>query len=403
MKTLVIGDIHGCYDELMALLDKAALGREDRIIALGDILDRGPDSAKVVDFFNLHAQASCLMGNHEHKHLLMNEGTIQPSISQQITSKHFSESEYRYLIHAIRQFPYCLDMETAVLVHGSFEPGISVAQQKQAVLLGTRNGEAYLKKTYDKPWYMLYDQKKPIIAGHRDVSGKGEVQVINDTVFFMDTGCCYGKTLSAVLLPDFKIFQVKSRKNYWGIIKQQALNDTTRADVSFMNRKTTLERILKKKDIIREDEPCDLYEALGDVEPHIRKAAADALAQTGDTCWQNLVKGDDVDIIRLGGSDLLQAIPALIYAMGWREIMFRTTTITQLGHIAVFGVVDQLARALNHVNCRIRKGAAEALGYRLEPQAATVLIYALDHVDPDVVTHAADSLRAFDDPRIIPA
>lgn len=222
MKSLVIGDIHGCYAELMALLDKVGLSTEDQIIALGDILDRGPDPEKVMDFFSQHPQASCLMGNHEHKHLLVNQGTIKPSISQKITRKQFSSQGYARLIQGIRQFPSSIEHETAIMVHGAVEPGIALAEQKQSVLLGTRNGEAYLKQTYDKPWYELYHRKKPIIAGHRDISGKGEIRIINDTVFFLDTGCCYGRRLSAILLPDFKTFQVNSRKNYWGIIKQQA-------------------------------------------------------------------------------------------------------------------------------------------------------------------------------------
>ncbi|MCK4961662.1 MAG: metallophosphoesterase [Anaerolineales bacterium] len=48
MRTLVIGDIHGYYVELQELLEKADLTREDKIIALCDIVDRGPKSAEVL-------------------------------------------------------------------------------------------------------------------------------------------------------------------------------------------------------------------------------------------------------------------------------------------------------------------------------------------------------------------
>ncbi len=57
MQRLVIGDIHGCYNELMALLDAAALSEDDEIIALGDIVDRGPDSEKVLAFFEIRKMA----------------------------------------------------------------------------------------------------------------------------------------------------------------------------------------------------------------------------------------------------------------------------------------------------------------------------------------------------------
>jgi serine/threonine protein phosphatase 1 len=43
MQTLVIGDIHGCYDELQSLLDKVGLTDTDAIISIGDCIDRGPE------------------------------------------------------------------------------------------------------------------------------------------------------------------------------------------------------------------------------------------------------------------------------------------------------------------------------------------------------------------------
>lgn len=221
MKHLVVGDIHGCHEELMALLDMVGPAPEDRIITLGDMLDRGPDSEKVADFFRRNGQAASLMGNHEHKHILSHDGIIRPSPAQEITRRQFSSSAYEDLIQWIRNFPVFLETEHALLLHGFLEPGVPLNEQKKQVLLGTRNGELYLKKKYDKPWYELCSLEKPIIAGHRDHSKRGDVMVVNDAAFFLDTGCCYGKNLSALLLPDFRIYQVKSRKNYWGIIKQQ--------------------------------------------------------------------------------------------------------------------------------------------------------------------------------------
>ena len=65
MQTLVIGDIHGCYVELLALLEKAGLGDGDSIIAVGDIVDRGPETPQVLDFFQQMPNAYALMGNHD--------------------------------------------------------------------------------------------------------------------------------------------------------------------------------------------------------------------------------------------------------------------------------------------------------------------------------------------------
>ena len=62
MQTLVIGDLHGCYLELQALLEKAGLGNSDSIIALGDIVDRVPETPQVLDFFKKTSHARALMG-----------------------------------------------------------------------------------------------------------------------------------------------------------------------------------------------------------------------------------------------------------------------------------------------------------------------------------------------------
>jgi serine/threonine protein phosphatase 1 len=69
MRTLIIGDIHGCNKTFNALLDKVALSTFDHLYLLGDYIDRGPDSKGVIDaIFNLKEagyQISCLRGNHE--------------------------------------------------------------------------------------------------------------------------------------------------------------------------------------------------------------------------------------------------------------------------------------------------------------------------------------------------
>ena len=66
-RTLAIGDVHGCFTAMQALLDAAQVTDEDHVVWLGDYVDRGPDSAKVVAFLMGLPEASntCLRGNHE--------------------------------------------------------------------------------------------------------------------------------------------------------------------------------------------------------------------------------------------------------------------------------------------------------------------------------------------------
>ena len=71
-RTLAIGDIHGCDEALAVLLRELQITPEDTVIALGDVIDRGPDSKRCIDLL-LELKACCrfqhLMGNHEEMFL----------------------------------------------------------------------------------------------------------------------------------------------------------------------------------------------------------------------------------------------------------------------------------------------------------------------------------------------
>ena len=63
MRTIVIGDIHGCYAEMLQLLAKVEISDADCLISLGDIVDRGADSVQVYDFLKNRPNTIVLMGN----------------------------------------------------------------------------------------------------------------------------------------------------------------------------------------------------------------------------------------------------------------------------------------------------------------------------------------------------
>ena len=70
MRTIIIGDIHGCDRELRALLDRTQPGMEDRLVLLGDLFDRGPESWEVFQTVKTLAETFgqrfvLLRGNHE--------------------------------------------------------------------------------------------------------------------------------------------------------------------------------------------------------------------------------------------------------------------------------------------------------------------------------------------------
>jgi predicted phosphodiesterase len=228
-RTLVIGDIHGCYEELQDLLERAGLSDDDAVIALGDIVDRGPDSAKTLEFFLNRPEASSLMGNHERKHYRCLRGELEPALGQRITRLQLGEAAYARGCRFFESLPTYIELPEAILVHGMVEPGLPLPEQKDTVLLATMSGEDYMKRTCSRPWYELYDGDKPLICAHHDYSGTGQPFVV-DKVHCIDTNCCRGGSLTGIVLPEFRLVSVRSRGSYWSRA-QRAFRDLRRPDL----------------------------------------------------------------------------------------------------------------------------------------------------------------------------
>jgi serine/threonine protein phosphatase 1 len=220
MRRLIIGDIHGCYDELQELLQQAGLSSQDEIIAIGDLVDRGPDSARVIEFFRHTPNAHSLLGNHERKHIRSLRGEIPPAASQVITRIQIGEEAYSPAVAFMDTFPRFLDLPEAVLVHGFYEPGVPITEQRENVIFGTLSGEDYLREHYAWPWYALYDGAKPLIVGHRDYSNQMQALVYKERVYMLDSRCVYGGALTGLLLPEFRLISVPSRDDYWTSLRR---------------------------------------------------------------------------------------------------------------------------------------------------------------------------------------
>ena len=214
MRRLIIGDIHGCWIELQELLGKAGLADGDRVIALGDFVDRGPCSPRVLDFFRVRPNARAIQGNHERKHVRSARGEVKAALSQRITRQQLGDA-YSAALAFFESLPLYLEFPEANIVHGYWEPGLPITQQRETVLAGTMGGEKHLRENYDRPWYELYDGEKPIIVGHHDYVRNRQPFVYRDRVFGIDTSCCHGGALTGILLPDFRFVSVPSRADYW--------------------------------------------------------------------------------------------------------------------------------------------------------------------------------------------
>ena len=218
-RTLVIGDIHGCFEELLDLIALAGLGERDRIVSVGDMVDRGPHSLEVWRFFKEHPSALAIRGNHEQKCLRWHRGELEPALSQRICRAQHGEAAWAEAMDYFATLPRWIDLEEALVVHGFWHPGQLLQEQHPSVLTGTMSGARRVSRL-GRPWYELYDGPKPLIVGHLIYDGPRPL-VWQDRVYGLDTGCVHGQRLTGLLLPDFEIVSVPARANHWSKIKQQ--------------------------------------------------------------------------------------------------------------------------------------------------------------------------------------
>ena len=114
-RTFVIGDIHGCYDEFLELLEQAQVTDQDRVVALGDIVDRGGQSLELYRYFKNREHAIVLMGNHERKH---QRGVL--SYAQEIVKVQMGTA-YGEFLEWTHTLPYFYETPEALIVHAFYE------------------------------------------------------------------------------------------------------------------------------------------------------------------------------------------------------------------------------------------------------------------------------------------
>jgi serine/threonine protein phosphatase 1 len=229
-QTLIVGDIHGCFAELQALLDKAGVATDAEIIALGDLVDRGPEPAQVLAFFDGQPRHRSILGNHERKHIRSFRGEIPAALSQRLTRQRLGEAAYPAAVAFMQRLPLYLELPGFLLTHGFWEPGVPLAEQRENILVGTLGGERYLHARYGEPWYAHYDGPSRLIVGHHDYLRDGRPLVYQDRVIGLDTGCVYGGALTGLVLPEERFVSVPSRENHWQRAREQHDRDFRNAD-----------------------------------------------------------------------------------------------------------------------------------------------------------------------------
>jgi len=192
---IVIGDVHGEFNTLMSLLD--ILPQKDKLCFVGDLIDRGPDSKKVVDFIIDNGHHSVL-GNHEemiirHHELWIANGGIE-------TLKSFYETEEEIDIDSFLNSEYIKWFDNLPLF-------IEFNHENKKFLIS--HSYAYDGENTspdDVLWGRQFPKKDNQnfinIFGHTPVKN---AQKINDKHWLIDTGATYDNKLSAIDLTTEKI------------------------------------------------------------------------------------------------------------------------------------------------------------------------------------------------------
>ena len=209
-QTLVIGDIHGCYEELLELLEKARFAADDRVVAVGDLIVKGRRNREVLDLFSGDARFSSVVGNHDLAILnfwLGQTSSLKPA--QKNTAAELEDYRERYTTY-LASLPFLIDLGSHAVVHAGVRPGVSLSEQASEDLTELRTLGPDRTSREGTPWYEAYDGEKVILFGHWP-SPKPR---LSKRAIGLDTGCVYGNCLSGYILETGEFLQVPAKQVY---------------------------------------------------------------------------------------------------------------------------------------------------------------------------------------------
>ena len=220
-RTIIVGDVHGCVDEMQALLRQCGVVRGDRVVLAGDLVAKGPDSRGVVQLVR-EMGALAVLGNHDDFciDVWRRRHQAEARRPRRWLLDTLDESDWAFL----ESLPLFLRLgaegegrpEVAV-VHAGVVPGVPLEEQERDNLLSLRSlvgGSAPSRRLLMRwPWAAAWRGPEHIVFGHDAVRGLQQYPLATG----LDTGCVYGRGLTALELPSQRIHKVPARRRYVGV------------------------------------------------------------------------------------------------------------------------------------------------------------------------------------------
>jgi predicted phosphodiesterase len=224
-RVIVIGDVHGCIDELRALLERIGPNDDDLVICAGDLVRKGPRPDLCLELLRDNRYLS-VIGNNENKLLgFEKRGLIRRLF---LSPQDRRVLRRRDLLDLIRSWPVVIDIPSvrASVVHGGLFPGMRLDEREIAETRADLIRLRYIRQTGnewrrvpkgnetpdDVLWSEVWDGDRTVLYGHTPVD---EPRVDRNTIG-LDTGCVYGGSLTAAIYErgEWRTEQVRARRAY---------------------------------------------------------------------------------------------------------------------------------------------------------------------------------------------
>ena len=271
----IIGDVHGCYDELAVLLERLGYRLESRAgddgetvlsathsegrkaVFVGDLVDRGPGVVKVLKLVMgmvSEGAALCVAGNHESKllrklrgrNVQVSHGLAESLAQLELESPAFRERAAGFLDGLISH--YVLDDGGLVVAHAGMKPeyqGRASARVRDFCLYGETTGET---DEFGLPvradWAAGYRGRAMVVYGHTPVT---EPSWLNNTIN-IDTGCVFGGRLTALRYPEKELISVPAAQVHYEPVRPLA--DPARPDEPSAPAETRAPNLLDIDDVL---------------------------------------------------------------------------------------------------------------------------------------------------------